>query len=396
MALSRTWYNTLVDDSGAGTDGSIIAKADIDSLMDAVDAVLGAIDDQGALSFAASSTLTIATGVVTVTAGNNVFALDTEAAAASDDLDTITLDTNGRACRLLILKAANVARVVTVKHGTGNIQLKGGSFAMNDANHRLMLYRDGSTWYELARPLTQSDAVIQTTTLTGAQADFAATAARRLVLRCNNATLLTLSGFAAGTDGDEITLESVGAGQVDLAHQNSGSTAANRLINCATSGSTSLAAGVGTARYVYDGTTARWRLVQHEQGTWIAPAYAAGDFTGNGSMTWTVDAGDVTVYRYWLKGRTLWVAWTIVTTTVGGTPNTELRIKVPGGFSVAFQATTAYMFKDNGGVWSFAAVWAESSVPTQIRLFVAGFGTTNWTASTNATHAYGQLAIEVG
>lgn len=151
MALSRTWYNTLVDDSGLGTDGTIIDKVDVDTLLDIIDDVLDAIDDQGALSFAAPSELTIASDAVTITAGNNVFSIDTQADAASDDLSTITLDAGGRACRLLILKPENVARVVTVKHNVGNIQLKGGDFAMNDANHRLLLYRDGTTWYEIAR-----------------------------------------------------------------------------------------------------------------------------------------------------------------------------------------------------------------------------------------------------
>ena len=37
MALDRTWYNTLVDDSGDGISGSVWDKADVDSLMDAVD-----------------------------------------------------------------------------------------------------------------------------------------------------------------------------------------------------------------------------------------------------------------------------------------------------------------------------------------------------------------------
>jgi len=40
MALDRTWYNTLVDDSGDGISGSVWDKADVDSLMDAVDAEL--------------------------------------------------------------------------------------------------------------------------------------------------------------------------------------------------------------------------------------------------------------------------------------------------------------------------------------------------------------------
>lgn len=40
MALDRTWYNTLVDDDGSNTTGSLWEKADVDSLMDAVDAAL--------------------------------------------------------------------------------------------------------------------------------------------------------------------------------------------------------------------------------------------------------------------------------------------------------------------------------------------------------------------
>ena len=150
MALSRTYYNTLVDDTGVG-DGTPVDKAMIDAIYDDVDNVLDAIDDNGALSFAASTELTIASDAVTLTAGKNVYSIDTEANAASDNLATITLDSSGREARFLILKAENVARVVTVKHGTGNIHLKGGDFAMSDADHRLMLYRDGTTWYELAR-----------------------------------------------------------------------------------------------------------------------------------------------------------------------------------------------------------------------------------------------------
>jgi hypothetical protein len=38
MALDRTWYNTLVDDDGSGLTGSVWDKADVDALMDAIDA----------------------------------------------------------------------------------------------------------------------------------------------------------------------------------------------------------------------------------------------------------------------------------------------------------------------------------------------------------------------
>jgi hypothetical protein len=44
MALDRTWFNSLVDDDGSGLTGSVWDKADVDSLMDAVDAELNRID----------------------------------------------------------------------------------------------------------------------------------------------------------------------------------------------------------------------------------------------------------------------------------------------------------------------------------------------------------------
>lgn len=44
MALDRTWYNTLIDDDGSGLTGSVWDKADVDSLMDAIDAELGRVE----------------------------------------------------------------------------------------------------------------------------------------------------------------------------------------------------------------------------------------------------------------------------------------------------------------------------------------------------------------
>lgn len=42
--LDRTWYNTLVDDDGSGLVGSVWDKADVDALMDAIDAEIVRID----------------------------------------------------------------------------------------------------------------------------------------------------------------------------------------------------------------------------------------------------------------------------------------------------------------------------------------------------------------
>jgi hypothetical protein len=39
--ISRVWYNSLIDDDGSGTTGSICDKADVDSLLDAIDLIFG-------------------------------------------------------------------------------------------------------------------------------------------------------------------------------------------------------------------------------------------------------------------------------------------------------------------------------------------------------------------
>lgn len=156
------------------------------------------------------------------------------------------------------------------------------------------------------------------------------------VVRMANATVATIRGLKAGFPGQLLLIASVGAGNVFLAHQNAGSSAANRLINFATSADTPLSGGAGVALYEYDGTSARWRLVSHDQGNAIQPAFSAGNFTASGAMTWTVDIGDIAACNYILQGRVLNVTFSIATTSVGGTPSNFLQIESGafGGFTI--------------------------------------------------------------
>lgn len=230
--------------------------------------------------------------------------------------------------------------------------------------------------------------VVQTSTAVGAQNNFALTPNVSL-LRLNNATAMTISGFSAGVDGQRITIESVGAGQVDLAHQSGLSSAGNRLINFATSGNTPLAAGVGTAVYQYDALTARWKLITHEQGAWITPPFDAGDYTAS-TGSWTVDAGDVNVCTYWLRGRTLSVNLDVGTTTVSASPS-SLKRAVPGGFTVAARSTQLDISNDNS-TGTVTGVMQVLPGGTTIG-FTKLSGT--WAAATNTTNLDGVWAFEV-
>ena len=65
-----------------------------------------------------ATALTIASGVVTLTNNSSSYVLDTEGAAATDDLDTIN---GGQDGQIVILNSVNAARNVVIKHNIGNI-----------------------------------------------------------------------------------------------------------------------------------------------------------------------------------------------------------------------------------------------------------------------------------
>jgi len=84
-----------------------------------------------------------------VTATGSYHLVDTQAAAATDDLDTINGGIDGKR---LIIRAANSARTVVVKDGIGNIQCA-GDFSMNNAQDTMELIFDNalSSWLEICR-----------------------------------------------------------------------------------------------------------------------------------------------------------------------------------------------------------------------------------------------------
>lgn len=249
--------------------------------------------------------------------------------------------------------------------------------------------RGDMTW---AKPWT-----VVTSTSTGTLNDFAPGLVGNTIVRMNNATLATITGLAGGFDGQRVIVQSVGAGQVDEAHATSaaglGSLAQDRLINFATSGNTSEAAGSGVAEYVYDGTATRWRLVAHEQGAWITPTYASGNFTTNGAGGWTVDAGDVLAYAYRLQGRSLTVMFTIDTTSVVAATGTLLKIAVPGGFTSTKNVSAGLAFLGDNSASSIAGFAHTSAGATLID--ISRFDSGAFTASANNSYVRGEVILEV-
>ena len=97
---------------------------------------------------------TIATGVATITAtheGHMALVIDTEAAGATDDLDTLTL-TGVRDGQVVTLRAYSSSRDVVAKDGSGNMKLA-GDMTMDNHEDSLTLQWSAtdSYWYEISR-----------------------------------------------------------------------------------------------------------------------------------------------------------------------------------------------------------------------------------------------------
>lgn len=87
---------------------------------------------------------TISGGVISIQGSYSYYSVDTEGAASSDNLDTIS---NGNEGDLILIKAANAARTVVIKDGTGNIKTNGSSdLSLDNTEDLALLHYDGSTW----------------------------------------------------------------------------------------------------------------------------------------------------------------------------------------------------------------------------------------------------------
>jgi hypothetical protein len=89
---------------------------------------------------------TIATGALTIAAGDTSnWAVDTESAASTDDLDTIN---GGATGDMLFIRAKDNARTVVLKDGTGNLKLS-GDLSLTHTHDQVLLFNTGTVWREV-------------------------------------------------------------------------------------------------------------------------------------------------------------------------------------------------------------------------------------------------------
>lgn len=154
-------FDGTVDINGALTiDGTATVTGDA--------TYTGKLNVDGPLALGDGSTLTITAGSVTPTA--NYHFVDTEAAAATDDLDTIAV-TNIPDGGIVVVRSVDAARVPTVKHATGNLTLSGTEdFILDAPTKTIVLQRRGTDFEEITRSVAGASGLesVQVFTTTGA------------------------------------------------------------------------------------------------------------------------------------------------------------------------------------------------------------------------------------
>jgi hypothetical protein len=204
-----------------------------------------------------------------------------------------------------------------------------------------------------------------------------------LVLFMTNASLSTIQGIAAGLDSQQLTIVSTGAGQVDFSHLDAGGTALGKVKCFATTGKTSLAAGIGVAVLEYDLTNTRWQLVSHEQGEFI-------DYSGSSTITgWS--SRTITFIRYMLRGRSLTLVWDLEGTSNATTISFTLPFTATNtgnGFYASSNQVT-----DNGAVATSPGLSRMLNNATSVSVFKDLTGAA-WTASAGKS-TIGQMIADV-
>lgn len=258
----------------------------------------------------------------------------------------------------------------------------GSVWAKTDVNSLMSLIND------LCQP------TVQTTTATGTQQNFALNT-RFTYLRCANASPLTFGGFVTpgvgNRDGDRLIIDNLSSSTVRVTNEDTGSTAANR--NGTPSINGQIIGNKGRILGVYDVTSGRWRMTVLDPGAWIPVTFAAGDFTASGSMTWTVAAGDVVTHAYKQHGKALTVAAFVQTTTVGGTPSTQLKVAIPAGFVATRRIRNGSSWINDNGTGRSGFVDVPSVGATVLDVWRTDLA--NFTASTDNTTVTINVELEV-
>lgn len=126
-------------------------------------------------------------------------------------------------------------------------------------------------------------------------------------------------------------------------------------------------------------------------GEWIAPFHVPGNFTGFGTMTWTVPVAAAQGVFYTLIGTTMLLTIDVRNTTIGGVATAAVQVKIPEGL-YAVRACTGFIRLLDNGVAASGYIISAANSPLLSIFRVDGAA---WTASAANTTVQGQLSFDV-
>lgn len=244
--------------------------------------------------------------------------------------------------------------------------------------------------------ITGRDVTVVSSTTTGATNNWApGVVAGTTLIEWTGTTLLALTGIDGGSAGCVLIIKNLATGADDLitiAHDSASSDTDNQCQNIVTSAATPIF-HKGYAIYVHDGTD--WKLIAHDQGAWITPTFAAGDYTAVTAGTWTAAAGDAVTVAYKLSGKTISYIFVLNSTTVarsGGSP-TQLAVATGqlGGFTFTKDTTAMARIVDNSTETTGIAFTTAGGTNITVQRTNAG----QFLDSTDATTVQFVLSLEV-
>ena len=253
------------------TSGQLVTAAIANEQISGNAALLKtSVNDSGALEFANSTELTIASGVITPT--QNLHSVDTESSAASDDVNTITVAGDVGEGFVLTLQVESDARTVVLKNataGAANLDI-GADITLDESYTTQSLIYDGSNWKTFSYAAAPAFASISPLTTRGdlLYGSSGTVTGARLAVGAANQVLTS--------DGTDVAWAAAGTG---VNRQN-----ANPLIingNMAISQRATSATGKSTSGYY---TVDRWYADISSAGTWTQTqtALTSGDAFGDG------------------------------------------------------------------------------------------------------------------
>lgn len=176
-----------------------------------------------AIDFQASAELVINSGVVTQT--QSLHSIDTQSDSATDDLDTVTIATDKN---FLVLKLENSARIVTIKHGTGNFSLPDATDLEMVPDALYQFYYDGANWIHAIGSSSAGSGITAKQAASGVDNNQTGTAYTLVLTDQDNKTIwmnnaasntvtIPLNAAVAFNTGNKINIMMEGAGVTTIA-----------------------------------------------------------------------------------------------------------------------------------------------------------------------------------